>query len=187
MTELLSIGHGVRKALEGWFGVWAWLTVPIVAGAFVYSLRRFTPGLWLWFESYGPKDRKAAQVVQALPSVLVGAGVSAMGANLDPWFAVYGAGAALLAPLAHHALKALPVPYQGAVREMGKRVVRGSTLLVLVVLTGCSGRQRCLLDADRAAHQAYLDECDGYADTRVCPFGDAIEKRHEEAQKACPQ
>ena len=65
-------------------------------------------------------------------------------------------------------------------------------LYVLLICVGCActearhpERDACYLAADQAAARAYISECFGYPDTRVCPHGDAIEERHGKALGAC--
>lgn len=141
MNRLLELAASARLFLEENLGVGvAWAVVPLSAFLVVYCIRRFTPRLWLAIESWGPQASPASKLFQALPSILVGAAVSAIGTDMDPWKAMLGAGLALLAPLAHHLVKASPLPYRGAVSALVSRWFPpgGAAMLVVLALGGCS-------------------------------------------------
>jgi hypothetical protein len=103
----------------------AWLQQPTVrAGLSIafawlvpYVLRRWFPGAWRRIAAIGPADGTAAHVFQSLPSVLAGALMTALTSGGDPWRDTWMAGLAVVAPLLHHAAKASPIPYTGAVRD----------------------------------------------------------------------
>jgi len=98
---------------------WASLTVLVFLA--VYASRKFAPKLWAWFDTITP-DGTVAHVFQGLPAVALGslAGVFLQGGT-DFAAAWKGAVAGALAPVLHLVLKALPVPYQGAVKSVAAK------------------------------------------------------------------
>jgi hypothetical protein len=93
---------------------WALLTLAIWLG--VYLTRKYAPAAWAKLASWGPSSGTASHVAQALPALLAGTLAAAAQSGADPAQLWKGALAGALAPLAHHALKALPGPYQGAAK-----------------------------------------------------------------------
>lgn len=94
-----------------------------------WAVRKFIPGVWEWCANlpFPGGAHKAPLALfrkawQALPSAAIGAFLTALaypGANITDM--VLGAICALLAPVFHEVVKALPVPYTGAtpsVREL---------------------------------------------------------------------
>jgi len=165
--------------------------------ALVYAVRRWLPSVWLRLERIVPEGVgvPVSNILLALPGVAFGATVAALSSGGSLPVAFYGAVSASLAPVLHHALKALPVPYQGAVRTVGKqldakaRAKLGGASLFLLVLLGCArpaGRDACYARADAEAFQSYLTACADYPSTRECPAANEIEERHRVAQEVCP-
>lgn len=179
------------------------LWLPLVTGAVwaaVYAVRRWLPRAWLPLTRWPSPDSSAAHVVQSLPSVLLGAAVGVPSG--DAALAVWGAAAGALAPLWHHALRALPGPYEGALRDAAQRVsdrIRDtlSSLLVVLGLGGCGAgltpaqqlkRQACLArvesDWDRRAErecppsEVYWDDCERATE---------LERELAAAQRACSE
>lgn len=92
-----------------------WLLLTLGVFATVWLTRKFIPGLWVWFDSITP-DGSIAHVVQALPSVLLGAvaGVLLQGGDIaEAW---KGALSGALAPVVHLVLK----NYEGGVKGYGE-------------------------------------------------------------------
>lgn len=121
-------------AAAPWFG----LTLAIFL--VVYLVRRYRPAWWTALDSITP-DGAAGGVLQALPATLLGAlwGVaeSHQGDYSKAW---KGALAGAVAPLVHHALKASPLAYQGAVKAI-------STGALLLFFTGCGSLPQAAVPA----------------------------------------
>lgn len=119
---------------------WALLTLAIFAA--VYLSRKFLPGLWVWFDKVTP-DGTIGHVVQGLPSIGIGAIATVILTGGDFALAWKGAVFGALAPVLHLILKAVPVPYQGAVAAVAKKAGISLVGLVLLVLflPGCSSQQ----------------------------------------------
>lgn len=90
----------------------------IIMGA-VYAVRRWAPNVWIRLEAIIPEgtDDTVAHVLLGLPSVIAGAAFGAVSSGADPTRSVLGAIAGALAPVFHHFLRALPIEYQGPVRD----------------------------------------------------------------------
>jgi len=147
-----------------------WLALALVPWAAVYVVRKCFPGIWLWLESWGPKDARASRVFLALPAVITTAALAAIGAGHDPRTFVEAACVAAIAPLMHHALKASPLPYKGELGDPPSKPPPGAGLLFicLMFLPGCVGtrtpaeeatRQGCLLKAEWASEKRAKAEC----------------------------
>jgi hypothetical protein len=93
-----------------------WVTITL--GLFItqWLVRRYRPSLWEACFEWLPAafEENVARVVQALPSIVIGAALPALASGGDVRAAVTGAIFGALAPVAHHTLKAIPGPYQGA-------------------------------------------------------------------------
>lgn len=100
--------------------------VPPIVFALVYAIRRWLPALWLPLTRW-PREAPASNLLQALPSVLLGGLVAGM-ATGSPREAMIGALLSALAPLGHHLLKAAPVPYQGPLRDSAWQVAERARL-----------------------------------------------------------
>lgn len=91
------------------------LTVTALILVTVYGTRRFAPSLWAWLDArLLPTGKPVSNVLLGLPSVAAGALVGAYMSGGDFDAAWQGALCGALAPVAHHLLKALPGPYNGA-------------------------------------------------------------------------
>ncbi len=110
--------EGIHPALP-----WALLTAGI--WLFQYGVRREFPALWETIANFGPLAdyklqpavRLARKVWQALPSILLGAILSAAATGSDVGAIWLGALAGAIAPLKHELLKALPfISYKGKTR-----------------------------------------------------------------------
>lgn len=97
-----------------------YLFVPVILFGANYATRRWTPSLWVWLDARMLAIGKpVSRVILALPSVALGAlaGVYLLGGT-DYGTAMWGALSAVLAPIGHHILKALPIPYDGAEAQL---------------------------------------------------------------------
>lgn len=112
--DFKAILHSLQAALETVHPAFPWALLTFAVWGAVYGTRRWAPTAWAFLEGYGPKGNPAANVFQALPSVMAGALAGVFLTGGDYHQAWKGAAAGALAPLVHHALKALPVPYRGA-------------------------------------------------------------------------
>lgn len=112
--DLKALLHSAQVSLESIHPATPWAVLTIAVWAAVYGTRRWAPTVWARLEGFGPQGNPAANVFQALPSVMAGALAGVFLTGGDYHQAWKGAAAGALAPLVHHVLKALPVPYQGA-------------------------------------------------------------------------
>jgi len=122
--------------------------------------------VWALLDLWPSVSAPVSRVLLGLPSVIMGAAVGASALNVDPLAAVKGAVAGALAPIIHHVLKALPVPYRGMVygttvmRRMARYI--GSALCVCVCVGACVGALGCAppnpLGPDPAARQACYEQ-----------------------------
>lgn len=80
----------------------------------LWGVRRWAPRAWAIVAKWGPEGSTASHLIQALPALVLGAAVAALGSGGDVIQAVSDAMVAAIAPLWHHLLKALPGPYRGA-------------------------------------------------------------------------
>lgn len=114
VMDVASILHAAQASLETVHPAAPWAFLTLAVWLSVYVVRRYLPDAWAALEKFGPVQAPASTVFQALPSVMAGAlaGVALTGGDYrEAW---KGAAAGALAPLVHHVLKALPVPYRGA-------------------------------------------------------------------------
>lgn len=111
--DAVTLLRSAQTFLESIHPVVPWGLLTGCVWFLVYAVRRWTPAAWTAMESFGPASAPASGVFQALPGVLAGslAGVFLTGGDYHQ--AWKGAAAGALAPLVHHVLKALPVPYRG--------------------------------------------------------------------------
>lgn len=115
---MYELARDARQFLEQIHPLAPWLSLAGAAWLFVFLVRRHAPELWLWLEKQGPKKAPASRVFLALPSVIIGAGLSGLASNTDPYQTVMGAVVGATAPVWHHFLKSLPqLPYRGEVKE----------------------------------------------------------------------
>lgn len=175
-----------RMALESLHPLAPWGALSLAIWALVYSVRRWLPKLWLRLELIVPSElgTPATNILLGLPSVAFGAAWAAFtSGEISPSVAFYGAISGALAPIIHHVLKAVPVPYRGAVRDAAWKLLRkagiGSLLLLAV---GCSAssasyelcradaRARFHRDADRCPDEACIDALSKIeeSDLRAC-------------------
>lgn len=112
---------------------WALLTALIFL--LVYGTRKFTPVLWDWFDVASP-DGRLRHIVQGFPSVALGAFVGSYISG--DYTTYYGAVSGAAAPIAHLILKALPGPYQGAVRALASK----AGIIAIVLMIGCTPSER---------------------------------------------
>lgn len=111
----------------------------VIAGGIVRLIRAKLPSLWTWFESVGPSSKPLSLAFQALPSAAITTFLTAGGGG-DSWQAVKAAVVGLIVPpLAHHFLKASPLPYSGAQGSSVKLPPPAALLvLCLLCLVGCT-------------------------------------------------
>lgn len=97
--------------------------VVLTAGIWLvqYLLRRFQPKVWSMLFSWVPEDTNAMvwTMLHALPSVVMGAALPAFASGMNLRAAVTGAVFGALAPIWHHVLRAVPGPYEGALKALG--------------------------------------------------------------------
>lgn len=156
------------------------LIVVVASWALPYALRKYTPSWWIQLEAWGPKGSKLSRVFLSLPSVLFGALVSALLEQSDPWQAVRLALWSVAAPFLHHAAKASPLPYRGAVKT--------TAALLFLLAVGCApAREACYAkaeaNAESAARVACFDLGKKWDDCEAKPL---IMSRLREDQEACP-
>jgi hypothetical protein len=165
MTKLTIYALTLRALLEDIHPMAPWLALSLGAWAAVYVWRKLFPGLWLRLETL---DQPLSVAIGALPSVVLTTAVGALTAGTDPWTLVAASLMGVGAPLLHHTLKALPIPYQGAAG--GKASPPSRTMLLIVLLCGGCGtqvrtpeqeasRQVCLASAEYSADQRVDREC----------------------------
>lgn len=158
---------------------WAWLAaqnavlpylaVTLVVYALIYIWRKVSPRSWLWiearlpwFEEFTKGEELAQNIAMALPSLLLGAVVTAVttytGSSEKGAFAAYvlttvlGAFAGAFAPLLHHVRKALPFdPYRGALGKVKPPVLPVLYLFGLAVMASV---QPSIVGCSPAARQA---------------------------------
>src|SRR5689334_4781591 len=127
---------------------WALLTIGIFLA--VYATRKLAPALWVWFDKITP-DGMISHVVQGLPSVLGGALLTVLLTGGDFAESWKGALAGALAPVIHLIMKAAPVPYQGAVAAVAKKIGISALLILVLFLPGCAALQAAVEVADDVA------------------------------------
>lgn len=156
-----------RASLASAHPLLPWLALVGLVWSIVYIVRRWLPALWVPLTRWPSPESPASHVLQGLPSVLLGAALGAIATpDGDASAAVYGALAGALAPLWHHALRALPGPYQGALRDAARRaadrlrgVGRASLLIGALLFSGCAvplgtaQRDASLLGAPQSASE----------------------------------
>jgi hypothetical protein len=215
MEALLNTLAGVHPLLP-----WSILTLAIWLGA--YAVRKFAPALWRVPALLSLRDQLLAAypqaatlwelawgVWQALPSVGAGALLGAWQLGTEPGAAWKGAIAGAIAPLWHHAAKALPwLPYLG---RLGKVRLPRLPMLIFALLAGACAAINAstvrdarrviaeLLCARENAPRLGLSVEDvrrGYcaADAVIGPYLDRVERAPDEsvglatqAVGACPE
>lgn len=107
-----------REALAAYHPALPWLLITAATFAGAWAIRRWLPSLWGVLFAWVPADvsERTAHALQAFGVAAPGAVLGAVASGLDPVHALLGLLAGLLAPVVHHALKAAPVPYRGALR-----------------------------------------------------------------------
>ena len=104
--------YGIHPALP-------WALIPVAAWAVNWAIRSWQPGSRAWEAVTralpGAVGSLLSKAVQTLPSVAMGAIVTALASGLGLRQTVLGALVALGAPVWHEFLKAIPVPYVGGV------------------------------------------------------------------------
>lgn len=118
-AQFLAACAVVRGELEAVHWMAPWVVLALGTFGFVYAIRRWLPGLWEPLSRWPAPSSPVSHALQALPSAIIGATWASGTTDQSVEMAVYGAVAGLFAPLIHHALRALPVSYQGALREFG--------------------------------------------------------------------
>jgi hypothetical protein len=156
----------LRALLEDVHPLAPWLALSLGAWLTVYAWRKLFPALWLRLEAL---DKPLSVAIGALPSVVLTTAVGALTAGTDPWTLVAASLMGVGAPLLHHALKALPIPYRGAVRSAISYTTRRTMLLIVLLCGGCgtqvrtpeqeAARQVCLAKAEHSADQRVDREC----------------------------
>jgi hypothetical protein len=141
-----------------------WLGLTVAIWFTTYLIRKYAPQAWRFSAMLAIREWLILDVIpaeslkrfypvvefvwgtwQALPAVLAGAITEALQTGQPVAAAWKGALAGAFAPLLHHVLKALPVPYQGAVGATRKTPppsagpVAALALFALSMLTDCSG------------------------------------------------
>ncbi len=179
----------IRSALESVHPLTPWLALSGAIWLVVYAVRRWLPGIWVRLAAWPSHESPVSHVLQALPSVVIGAAWAAgTTPGADVWTAVGGALSGALAPVAHHILKALPVPYQGPVRDVAYRAARGVWPgLIVLFSSGCGGsapepnvaRELCYGD-ERLRYQEAAAKCD----TDECI--DALDEETLARRAECP-
>jgi hypothetical protein len=139
MNELYQHAHTFRLWLEATAGAQApFVLLAAIAFLAVRGLRKYTPELWLWFESFGPDNRTLARVFQALPALIISTGFGALASGGDPWFALKAAVVSAFTPFVHHIAKA----YRGDVANpkppAPRDSLRAGALLAGLALLGCA-------------------------------------------------
>jgi len=178
--------------LEDVHPVAPWLALALGAWLAIYVWRKLLPGLWLRLETL---DKPLNVAIGALPSILLTTAVGALTAGTDPWTLVAASLMGVGAPLLHHVLKALPIPYRG--EPTAKPIETRRTMLLIVLLCGGCGtqtrtpeqeasRQVCLARAELSADQRSDRECiaRGYS-WDDCPAQPAIMDELRAAQEKC--
>ncbi len=107
MLEFLSRAREALTAIHPLLPV-----VVLVAGLFTpqYLIRKFLPNLWEWAAQLPAKyldwGKTALKLWQALPSIVLGAGIAALSIpGADVWQQAWGALIGALAPVVHELLK----------------------------------------------------------------------------------
>lgn len=111
-------------------------------------------------------------------------------AAVPPWAYAIASIAVIVARVISQPKLRAPDQLRLEVERANDAARKGGLMLIVLLAVACSeprhpGRADCDMDADRAAAEAYLTECAGYENTRVCPHGDDIEARHDAALEAC--
>lgn len=175
LEDLVTQSAVVRSALASVHPLAPAAVLSLCSGALVYAVRRWLPQLWLSLERIVPEGapKPIANTLLSLPTVAFGAAAGALASGGDPSFAALGALSSALAPVGHHLLRWLPVPYQGAVRDAAWKSVqrllsRSSTILAVLLLTGCavpleSARREGVLGASPATSE----HCQGLDSARI--------------------
>lgn len=129
---------------------WALLTLGVFLA--IYASRKFFPKLWAWFDSITP-DGALSHVIQGLPAVGLGAIIGVIADGGDFAIAWKGAIAGAIAPVLHLILRALPVPYQGAVKSV---IAKAGLIVLVALLTGCGGSFEEVRSAAIAQHRSMV-------------------------------
>jgi hypothetical protein len=163
-----------RVALEPFLPLLLLAFYAVASLCAVYSLRRWSPGVWLRLEKTIPEGVgvPVSNILLGLPSVAFGAALAAFlnDGPITPKAAFWGAAGGTLAPVLHHILKALPVPYRGPVRDAAWKLLKKAGLGSLLLLAvGCAAssasyelcraeaRARFHEDAEKCADEACID------------------------------
>lgn len=185
MDRLTEMVLTLRLALESVHPGLPGVAMALAAWCFVYVLRTWTPGLWLWFEGLGPKAAGFSNAFQALPSALFGAVFGALGAGDDPTIAALGVLYATCAPALHHGLKILPfVKYTGAVNTaLADKLSKTTSFFLCLLCVGCGASQAYEVCSAKTRAEFHLaaEDCDDEA----CI--DALSAKEAAALKECPQ
>lgn len=177
MNKLTLYALSLRLWLEAIHPMTPWLALSLGAWATVYLWRKLLPGLWLCLETL---DKPLSIAIGALPSVIMTTAVGALTAGSDPWIVVGASLMGVAAPLFHHLLKALPIPYRG--EPTAKPVPTSRTMLLLVLMCGgCGSSQREICYAESRARFVVAQES---CDDEAC-IDDLLARRKAE-QEACP-
>ena len=110
--------YEIRLFLESINPLAPWIVLASLVWFAIYLLRKYTPEIWLMLERMGPQNKPASQIIQAIPSLIMGAAAASMASNGDVKTAVMGAVVASIAPVWHHTLKASVLPYKGEVSDV---------------------------------------------------------------------
>lgn len=186
MNQLTLYALALRLWLEAIHPITPWLALSLGAWLVVYEWRKLLPGLWLKLETL---DKSLSVALGALPSVIMTTAVGALTAGRDPWIVVGASLMGVAAPLFHHLLKALPIPYRGEPRT--EPVKPPLTMLLLVLLcAGCGKNQPppkytadellCIADAERVKLED-MQACEPCSDERI----DVIMDKRKAAGRAC--
>lgn len=187
-----------------------WLVLTIATFLAAYLIRRNAPSVWLRFFWWVPAstDARARDAIQAFTVAAPATAISALASGGDVTNALLGLAAGLTAPVVHLVLRAMPVPYQGALgsrlsSDLAARLDAAekrygdpptTLLLVLAVLAATHGATACASVPARGPCSAeergkltaiYLAELAAYCAGKgeSCPYLPEIDARHEARRK----
>jgi hypothetical protein len=109
---MLDFLNAIRIALTAIHPLLPVLALVLVLFVPQYLIRRFLPGVWEWAAQLPAKyldwGKTALKLWQALPSIVLGAGIAALAIpGADVWQQAWGALTGALAPVVHELLKLL--------------------------------------------------------------------------------
>ncbi len=200
----MSIFLALSAAITPWGVVGLFSIVAFIA---VYIIRKKFGPQWERLAAYipalnfdlTPGATILSKVAQALPGVLIAAGLGAItsGASLGPTLLAALGGA--LAAAGHEFAKWLPIiPYRGETGEVkipsAPKVPTGLGLMLVLALAlgacgGAATKDPCS-PADKVAIEAqysakFLEQCSGFESAAECPYTQDLRTERAKAEEKC--